>query len=260
MSLSIAYETLDDARMRLQNTIVLYDGEPVYITEIGQMKAGDPKEDIYRVYAAPLPYEGEKGGLHFNKARVELAAAHWDAFIERQVGRPVHPKPAPKAPPEPAPEDPKELLRKFISSKKFDMAPFPMGFVNTESGVFYCQRRPRRQQRQGLSHETFLGQPVGRNFEPLAFHEILNSPEFVDCVKGKYPTYNDSKLALEIAKDSVSVAFDRHFALVKDEHISELLYIYHKKEKVGFVMEGKVKLANNGQCLRESLKELNVPC
>jgi hypothetical protein len=106
LSLSIAYENVHDASARLQSSVVLYDGEPVYITNVREAGVGDPKGDIFRVYASPLPY------------RANLAEA--------------------------------EGMRKFISSKKFDLAPFPMGFMNWNRRVFYLSRLPRKQNKQGL--------------------------------------------------------------------------------------------------------------
>jgi hypothetical protein len=53
--LSIQYETLEEAEMRLSGTLVMYDEEPVYITGVGPAAPGDPKPDVFRVYAVPLP-------------------------------------------------------------------------------------------------------------------------------------------------------------------------------------------------------------
>jgi hypothetical protein len=51
MSLAIKYETVDDARMRLKNTVVLYKGVPHLIRDINRGEG----DDIFRVLSVPLP-------------------------------------------------------------------------------------------------------------------------------------------------------------------------------------------------------------
>jgi hypothetical protein len=214
LSLAIQYENLNDAQMRLANTIVLYDGDPVYITQVGMKEEGDPKDDTFRVYASPLPYAAHRGA--------------------------------------------KGEMRKFISSKKFDMAPFEMGFMNLNGVAYYCSRLPRRQQRQGLSSGTFSCIPVGApHVGALRLENVIAQQEFVDCIKGKHPSYADAVRLIERG-EAGSVAFARCFALVQDVDMPELVFLYHKKEKVGFLMGDTLKLSKAGKCLREALREAGV--
>lgn len=215
MSLSIQYESVNDANMRLSGTIVLYDGKPVFIREVGAIGEGEGKNgDIYRVYINELP-------------------------IKRGA----------------------QTERKFISSKKFDLAPFPMGFMNTEAGkAVYLSRAPRRQQKQGLSEATLSQYAVGdlTGARVVRFADLTNSQPFVDCINGKYPSVAE---ATQLVKDGAdSVAFSRCFAIARDSSLPELIYLYHKKDKVGFIMDGKLKLSAKGRCLRESLNEVGVRC
>lgn len=48
------YETAEETKFRLENTVVLYDGKPVYITRVGAVGAEDKKE-IARVFFWELP-------------------------------------------------------------------------------------------------------------------------------------------------------------------------------------------------------------
>jgi hypothetical protein len=151
-------------------------------------------------------------------------------------------------------------MRKFISSKKFDMAPFPMGFMNLEGLAYYCSRLPRRQQRQGLSDGTFQAVAVGH--EGMGGHrlsDVIYFKEFVDCIKGNYPSFDQARRMLERG-EATSVGFTRTFALIADESMPELVYLYHKKDKVGFIMGDVLKLSKEGKCLAEALKEANVRC
>jgi hypothetical protein len=210
MSLSIQYESVADASMRLQGTVVLYDGQPVYIENVTQLDAGDNKADVFRIYHRALPYGNS----------------------------------------------PQE--RKFISSKKYDLAPFPMGFMNKDGVTYYCSRLPRKQQRQGLSNGTFSCVDVSGRGGRYALEEAINFKEFADCIAGKYPSVAEA--TRRVRDGEQAVAFSRCFALVRDNDLPELIYLYHKQAKVGFVMDGKLSLAKKGQCLKESLREAGVEC
>lgn len=220
MSLSIKYESLEDASRRLKNTVVLYEGRPVLITDI-QEGAGDSP---YRVYADNLPTK--RGGARF-------PAMEFDG-----EGRPVARKPDAD-------------MRKYISSRNFDIAPFPMGYLNTPMGAYYCQRSPGRQQQQGLSSGTFSA--VNYSGAPLSWGGFLSCDKVDDMVAGRYPTLRE---ALRIAAPSVAIS--RDFCIVRDELFDELCFIYHKNVKVGLVSDDSVKLAKGKQYVRESLLELGL--
>lgn len=150
-------------------------------------------------------------------------------------------------------------IRKFISSKKFDMAPFPLGFVNLPTGCVYVSRQPRRQQQQGLSSRNAdlftLGSfdPVGRDFNTM-----LRGQPFFDMTQGKYPSFREAVRKLA-NKETQACAFDRNFALVLDEALDCLVYLYYKDQKVGFFQETKLKIRKKSLCLKEVLQEKGVP-
>jgi hypothetical protein len=153
----------------------------------------------------------------------------------------------------------RDAERKFISSKKFDMAPFPMGFLNYQGNVYYASRVPRRQQRQGLSEGTFSCNPTGVSLPPLPFGTATGLPEFVDMVEGRYPSFNDAVRQIEHG-EAGGVAFSRSFAIVADSEMPDLAYLYFKKDRVGFLMEERLKLSKQGKCLSEQLREAGVQC
>lgn len=222
MSLAIKYEHLEDAVMRLKNTIVRYKGEPVYITDL----RNGTKDEIFRVYFKPLPMR--------------------DAFEPRKVvldknGRPAF-------------ADDVEEERKYISSKFFDIAPFKLGYVNREKGAVYCARLPNRVQKQGLSSENFTAKaPDGFNF-----NSFLNCKGVLDMVNGKYPTLQEAQRQLA-EKKSPLVAFSREFAISRDEILGNLYHVFYKGDKVGAYLDGGLILGDKFKCLKESLVELGVP-
>jgi hypothetical protein len=223
MSLAIKYETVDDARMRLRNTIVLYRGVPVIITNVFN---GEEPGEVVRVTIAELPHKGGAGGE--------------DPF-ER---RPVRLGDAPLKEGE---------QRKFLSSKHFDIAPFKLGYVNSQKGAFYCTRLPNRIQKQGLCGENFRAfDNFGRQVPYASFVACKETPAMIGNI---YPSFD---LALRSLEQVPSVAFCRDFSLVKDEVVPELVYLYHKGAKVGFFSKSEITLGKKFACLKESLQEMHV--
>lgn len=210
MSLAIKYESIEDARMRLKGTVVLYQGDPVYVTGIEPGRGGD---DIFRVYASKLPY---------NRLNVDL-------------------------------DD--NGVRKYISSKHFDIGAFKMGYVNSEEGAFFCRRLPTRQQKQGLSVDTF--QATYCNGQPVSFQTFLTIPEVPAMVHNIYPLYEEC-LHLIKTKKTYCIAFSREFALGRSKEVDELVYLEHKGDVVGATMGGPLVLGNKFHCLKERLSELGV--
>jgi len=87
-----AYETAEEVRFRLENTIVKYDGSPVYITRVEVAQPGD-EDKISRVLFSELPFDPLAG-----KGKVQ---------------------------------------RRFLSSRKFDLTPFKMGYMNYKGDAFF---------------------------------------------------------------------------------------------------------------------------
>lgn len=211
MSLAIKYENLEDARMRLRGTVVLYSGEPFYVRDVQRPQT---KEDgIFRVIGNLLPLTGREG---FEEA----------AGVE---------------------------MKKFISSKNFDIGAFRMGYVNSPNGAFYCSRLPNRQQKQGLSGDTFSGKT--NKGKPVPFTTFTTTKEVINMVKNDYPSFEVAKRALVKVP---AVAFSRDFCLEKDEILEELQHLYHKGTKVGAILGGNLVLGKKFTCLKESLEELGV--
>jgi hypothetical protein len=215
VSLAIKYETVDDARLRLRNTVVRYKDQPVYITNINRGEGGD---DILRVLFTELPTA-------------------------------KNPKRNPFDDMEPVEGD----KRKYISSKFFDISPFKMGYVNSKTGAYYTERMPNRIQKQGLCAENFRG--VTNFGTQVAWQTFIGTPEMVEMIAGKYPTFDQALTAL---KKCPAVAFNREFCLVKDEVVPDLIYLYHKGKKVGYYSHKETILGNQFKCLKESLEEMQI--
>jgi hypothetical protein len=206
------YETQEEVKFRLENTVVMYDGEPVYITSVANVEAED-KAEIARVFFQTLPYNPR------NKS-----------------------------------------VRKYLSSKKFDLAPFKMGYMNHGGEAIFVSRIPIRQNRQGLSQGATLFKDIrGRNAENINFSHMIQSPGFVEMVQGKYPSFKDAG-ALLADKESSSVAISRSFAFAIDNDLDALLLL-HRGQKCGIAMRGddSIKLPKKFHFLREEMEECRIP-
>lgn len=219
MSLMIdKYEHLDDAHMRLNNTVVLYKGDPVYIAGIDRNVADKLDDGIFRVYIHPLPIDVNKFDV-FERARLRERA-----FMNGE-------------------KPPRKPDRKMICSKYFDIAPFRMGYINTDNGAAFCSRLPNRMQRQGLCGENFSG--IMNDGTPYGFHQFTKEKNVNNMVHNDYPTF--SAALKHLAKFS-SVAFSRDFSVQKTEKGIDL---YYKGRKVGVVDKGEGKLDPSFRCLQE---------
>jgi hypothetical protein len=228
VSLAIKYESVEDAKMRLRHTVVLYKDTPVYILDIVK---GDG-DDILRVQFQEIPLAP---GEMVEAAPVRARGADLAGLAQ-----------AAKA---------AAAQRKYISSKHFDIAPFKMGYVNSPKGAFFASRLPHRMQKQGLCSENFTGKT--NQAVPIGFMTFLNCKETVAMIKGEYPSFDQAMKALD---KSPAVAFDREFCLVKDDCFPELItYLYHKGVKVGmFNKNDGLSLGKKFTCLKEQLGEMKI--
>ena len=207
------YETLDEIKFRLENTIVLYEGRPVYITRV---QYPDGEDEIARVYFQELPY-----GVLLNKHKEH---------------------------------------RKYLSSKKFDLTPFKMGYFNHGGEAIFTARTPVRQNKQGLSQATtslldIKGQRHGR----MNFAIMVGSDGFADMVNGVFPEF---KQVVDMigGPDTSSAAVSRSFAFYID-HDLEALYLINKGTKCGLALKGDraLKIPPKFHFLRQELEAHHLP-
>jgi hypothetical protein len=203
------YETADEIRFRLENTVVLYDGKPVYITRVD---AGGEDGEIARVFFYDLPLVGN------NKE-----------------------------------------TRKFLSSRKFDLTPFKMGYLNYNGEAIFVSRSPVRQNRQGLCVNNTVFTTIKGQRAEFSYNQMIGSSGFIDMVMGTYPDFKTAGTMLD-EKGIKSVAVSRSFAFIID-HDLEALLLMHKGVKCGLAMKGDrgLKLPPKFAFLREEMEEHRIP-
>lgn len=208
------YENAEEVNFRLKDTVVLYDGKPVYIVRVNMPEDEDRKE-IARVFFYDLP------------------------LVNRGANKET---------------------RKYLSSKKFDLAPFKMGYMNYNGSAVFVSRSPIRQNRQGLSQAvTTFTDCKGRRYEDINFNTMCHSQGFVDMVNGVYPNFKDAGELLG-DKETSSIAVSRTFAFVID-HDLEALLLMHKGVRCGIALKDDkaLKIPPKFHFLREEMEDHRIP-
>lgn len=214
------YETAEEVKFRLENSIVMYDGEPVYITQC-LVPDREDKGEVARVYFRKLPVGGA---------------------VARGMA------------------DPEKDVRKYLSSKKFDLAPFKMGYFNHGGSAHFISRTPIRQNRQGLAQGNCKFTDVrGNQTKDMGFATALGSKGFVDMISGNYPEFKEAGALLD-EKGTASVAVSRSFAFHID-HDLEALMLLHRGVKCGIAMRNQkgLQIPPKFHFLKEEMEECRIP-
>lgn len=234
------YENAHEARMRLLSTIVLYDNDPYLVISIT-----DHMGEILRVYLQPLDKVSEAGN-----PVVSVSADHPTLGIKLDTYMKTNPEAG--------------ILRKHIDSPLFHkFRPFPLGMCNYRNGyAYYIERQPNRNTRQGLTGgmvlETLISSGHTRGKGPLDIS--IFSPEFIDCVKGTYPsafTCLEKMTNPKVMRHSVG--FHRNFALVRGP--IDMLFIAYKHDVVGYLPNNdysKIVIGKDFLHTKEVVTELNL--
>jgi hypothetical protein len=150
-------------------------------------------------------------------------------------------------------------FRRYLSSKKFDLTPFRMGYANLEKRTVFVSRSPVRQYKQGLTGDvTKLSEVSGERSE-LGFNTLVQDKGFVDMVQGVYPDFKTAGQVLE-AGEKRSLAISRSFAFLSDPDL-DILILMNKGVKCGIVLRGdkNIRLSKKFNFLKEELEEYRIP-
>lgn len=221
------YETLKEARMRLVNTVVLYDGDPYYIIAISNHK----DDGIFRVYMDAVKPDGQLSFLkigdcpyHWHDEPSVTVGDKMDEWLETTPGKTSN------------------VVRKMINSPKFKkFRPFPLGMVNTEGTVVYTERSPARHTQQGLTSEMIsphmLCQSPTKKYK-TKFSSVcdlsLSGGDMYYTYKGMYPTLDETLTALKDPSiTNLGVGFDRHYAITRGP--ANMFFLAYKTDIVGLL-------------------------
>lgn len=246
------YETVKEAEMRLQNTIVLYEGKPYYVLAIDNHK----NDGIFRIYLDDMSHP--EGSV--------LSRFH-DIPYEWVPYEPGHPTKGVKLDEWLEKHPDCGLIRKMMNSPHFNnYRPFPLGMMNSGGSVGYLERGPQRHTQQGLTANMVSATTVsldGSNPGGLrgnTFRYRFLSPETTATILGDYPSADEclkNLLNPEIA--NTAAAFHRLFALVRGP--IDTMFLAYKADIVGILCNNdfsKLRLAKNFRHTKELIEGLEL--
>lgn len=242
------YENLKEARRRIGDTVVLYDGLPYYVLCISDHRS----DGIFRVYLDPLVMSDNM------EHQTKQVPFDWHDEPNRKVGH-VMDEYLDK-------NKDSKIIRKMMNSPKFDrFRPFPLGMCNFQGGVSYLSRMPTRP----LTNQGLVGSGIkaerlclsdargmgGRMYCPPLFH-----PSMCSAILGVYPSINDvieNLLDPEVSEDGC--AFHREFAIMRGP--VNTLFLSYKTDIIGILSNkdrSKVILPKEFAYCKEVTEELGV--
>ena len=250
------YERIDEAQMRLRGTVVMYDEEPYYVLAVTDHKA----DGKFRIYLDPLSRGRSARDTFFDFPRLgdyHCPGEVLDGWIDRN------------------PES--GVLRKYMGAAGFNKyRPFPLGNMNCDGTVYYCERSPTRNTTQGLRREAVVTMPVsvspdvgstGRRGYYDAYTEgrgigidFYGNLEFYDCIKGSYPAFAEVVEALrDPTVTNNGAAFHREFSVFRGP--LNMLFLCYQHQGVGQLYDFNnvsVRLSKDYAFLKEQLQELDL--
>lgn len=239
------YETIDEARMRLRDTIILYYGVPYLVFALLTNSDG-----IFRVVLRPIGLEEPMGSQpwpdqihHYNYNTPECASyvGSWLAS-NPELGW-IMPK---------------------INDDGFDcFRPFPLGMCNAKSGLIYTERQPTRKVEQGLIRSMVIDTRVTFDKGSKAlFNGGVNlfGPEFRATIVGEYPSAQEClEGLLNPNVKTEAAAFHREFALIRGP--MQTTFLVYKRDVVAALPNkdfSVLQLGSEFKHLQESITELEL--
>lgn len=240
------YESLEEARHRLNRTVVLYDDLPFHINHIDK----NPEEEIFDLFLSPLGLSDEtKIKIFLNDLQnYYYEPSVYDPEVWKYCSDFIK-------------NFPGEMVIKKINDPLFNyFRPFPLGMMAEGKGVVYLERVPvRPKMEQGLTTSA-INMVCFHNEVNHFQYKHWNSKPFRDCILGDHDDIETVITALK--KDTVEnygAPFHREFALEVDA-LGNLLLLY-RDEIIGMLPNKDSKTAvviNEFRHYREVVEDLGI--
>lgn len=240
------YETMEEATMRLKDSIVMYDKKPHWV-----ITAADSHPDgVLRLYLVPYDKNLDYWFSH------NTAPCSW--FNEGELTRRVKMDAYIKANPIFG------IIRKRINSSKFNsFRPFPLGMMKlSKDAVFYAQRAPVRHTYQGLKFSAimgyhFSGENLVENPTPTRIDRVsrVYSKGMEDMFLGLYPSYEE--VLEKFASGEATAPLNRDFCLIRGP--LNIKYLAYQCSIVGVLPDSRtVQVPLDRAYLTEVISGLNI--
>lgn len=219
------YETIEEAKLKLESSLVLFDGQPVYVSGVVAM--------------------GKDFGLQYTSLPFKKKKHPWNL------------------PPGVAnPETVYETVSIKDPRWDFKSGNSRLGYVslkNPNDGSIeaaFTSRMPSRHPRQGLDNRTVNVKLFSDSPWPIDFNTLLESEGLSDTFSGRYASATAAfDLVTKTPDVYHSVPISRKLLLHWDR-VSPPVLVY-RNEKVGYTEDGeKYRLAEHKQFLSEELQDI----
>lgn len=242
------YENLNEAIIRLRNTIVMYDGLPYFVVAITDHKP----DHILRIYLEPVGVDEHVTRVYPSDIIGSVPAAHDTLGPSLDTWMDTHPT--------------TKIIRKQMNSPLFNKyRPFPLGMCNSGTKVIYVERQPTRKTEQGLTRNMVVENRIELN--PSSGMKMISAPyvntmskAFLACILGDHPKAADCVAALQSEEyANEGLAFDREFAFIKGP--VGLLFLAYKTDIIGVLPKGDLsilKLDPKANHTREVAQKLSL--
>ena len=300
MTKKFYYTGLDEARRRLENSIILYEKEPYYVTavfyrpkkkpDIPELREGArtdygwlvPLADVRAEDPAALAYvfnhlmhehtirrttnaDGSRVYTVTNMNRLVQLVERYHEALRQQYERDQDQR----VPEEVAPEelwarlssisvDDEPIREVCQTDPKLDLTSPRLGMINTKDGsVLFAERIPLRRSAQGLNNNNLTIRTLPGLQKPSGRPELRFWPELAQTIRGEYPSYNEALLSLFGYPGHAARAFDRDFAVSKED--LDLVFLTYRMQKIAWSPDGRTYTLNRGmEFARQQLEKLGV--
>lgn len=243
------YENLAEAKMRLLNTVVMYDKKPYMVIAIAEHKDG-----VFRMYLRNLVREKvdkELDAILQYQSDTPEVITLLDKLVDKKEGG--------------------QFLRKKMNSPKFNkFKPFPLGMCNQvtkeHARCYFLERQPQRHREQGLTgsmvNESIVSLSSIQPYNPRGGLNAvyMTSEGMYACMLGQYPSAQE---VLENLKDpdvtNEAVGFSRLFALIRGP--VGTMFLGYKDTTIGLLENGsfdRLRLSKRHIQTKELIQELNL--
>jgi hypothetical protein len=213
------FENIEQARQRLEGTVVTFDGLAAYVSEVSVVDG----EHTCRLVFLPDTFKDSTYSKN-KRVRKHLSDPLFKKFKPFDLG--------------------------FINL-------FDEEIIGPNTNCMFTFRRPIRSgARQGLAREAIDGsylqnsKGAGR-LENWNLTTLMSCQSFADMINGKYPSYSE---ALENLIPNSSIAFNRNYAVLQAS--DGLVWLYRQLERIALIQNNKeVLLFSKKKYLREEMQE-----
>ena len=130
--------------------------------------------------------------------------------------------------------------------------PLTLGYINRPGvGAAYLSRMPVRRSKQGLGADNV------RSTDGSSFWSLIRSPGFVDMMAGKYPTFTEALEIVSKKQQGSRIAFNRTFAVDKDDLERYTLYYRGLPIGSGYTPES-MRFPDRFKYLREAVNDVGI--